>query len=107
MAELQQGSGGREAQPRLRDGAWLLASVLAHTLLLVGIVVFGSPRLFATVSPQPIVVEIVPQEELAKGKLVGGAAQPAQQAKPQQPSPHEPQTQQQRQAQPQAQPRPA
>jgi hypothetical protein len=106
MTQLQQGSGGREAQPRLRDGAWLLASVLAHMVALVAIVVLGSPRLFATVPPQAIVVDIVSPEELAKGKLVGGAAQPAQQAKPQQISPQQPQTPQQ-QAQPQAQPMPA
>jgi hypothetical protein len=105
MTEVPQRSAGEEARrPRLRDGAGLLASVLAHTALLVGIVVFGSPRLFATVSPSPIVVDIVRPDELDKGKLTSAASQPAQpQAKQQQTQPQEQQAQQQPQAQPQQQ----
>jgi hypothetical protein len=90
MTELPQRSGGEEAQPpRLRGRAGLIASALGHALLLLVVVLFGSPQLFATVAPQPIVVEIVRAEELAKGTprqptdAKQGQAQPQQQAQPQ------------------------
>src|ERR1700736_2054709 len=90
MTEVPQRPRGEEAQrPRLRDRAGLLASGLAHGLLLVAIILFGSPNLFATVAPEPIVVEIVRAEELAKGELreptdaKQSQAQSQQQAEPQ------------------------
>jgi hypothetical protein len=105
MTEVPQRSGGQEAQrPRLRDRAGLLASALAHGLVLVAIVLFGSPNLFATVAPEPIVVEIVRAEELAKGELREPADAKQSQTQPQQQA--EPQKQQaepQKQAQPQPQ----
>ena len=119
MTEAPQRSGGEEAQrPRLRDRAGLLASALAHGLLLVAIILFGSPNLFATVAPEPIVVEIVRAEELAKGELreptdtKQSQAQSQQQAEPQkqqaqpqkqQAEPQKQQAQPQKQAQPQPQ----
>jgi hypothetical protein len=120
MTEVPQRPGGEEAQrPRLRDRAGLLASALAHGLLLVAIILFGSPNLFATVAPEPIVVEIVRAEELAKGELREPAdakqsqAQSQQQAEPQkqqaqpqkqQAEPQKQQAQPQKQAQPQSLP---
>ena len=60
MTRLQHRSVGREVQRRrLRDSAGLLASGLAHGLLLLGVVLLGSPRLSATTAPVAIVVEIV------------------------------------------------
>jgi hypothetical protein len=117
MTEVPQRPRGEEAQ-RLRDRAGLLASALAHGLLLVAIILFGSPNLFATVAPEPIVVEIVRAEELAKGELREPAdakqsqAQSQQQAEPQkqqaqpqeqQAEPQKQQAQPQKQAQPQPQ----
>jgi hypothetical protein len=116
MSDRQQGSVGGEAQRRrLRDNAGLLASGLAHTLLLLGIVVIGSPRLFATPAPQAIVVEIVRPEEVAKGELretpptkqaeAQPQAQPQKQAQAQQPEqPVQPEQKAQPQAQTQQQP---
>jgi hypothetical protein len=108
MTEVPQRSGGEEAQrPRLRDGAGLLASGLAHGMLLLAIVLLGSPRLFATVTPEPIVVDIVRPEEIAKGKpreavdAKPSEAQPRPQAQPQ-----IQQAQPQLRAQPQSQPLP-
>jgi hypothetical protein len=70
MTTLQQGSvGGGAQRRRLRDSAGLLASGLAHGLLLLGVVLFGSPRLLATTAPEPIMVDIVKPEEIAKGNL--------------------------------------
>jgi hypothetical protein len=122
MTEVPQRPGGEEAQrPRLRDRAGLLASALAHGLLLVAIILFGSPNLFATAAPEPIVVEIVRAEELAKGELREPAdakqsqAQSQQQAEPQkqqaqpqkqQAEPQKQQAEPQKQAQPQPQPLP-
>jgi hypothetical protein len=98
MTNLQQGSvGGKAQRGRLRDSAWLLASGLAHGLLLLGVVLFGSPRLLATTAPEPIVVEIVKPEEIAKGTLSqpSGAKESEKQGQQQQAQ------QQQAQAQPQ------
>ena len=115
MTEVPQRPRGEEAQrPRLRDRAGLLASAFAHGLLLVAIILFGSPNLFATVAPEPIVVEIVRAEELAKGELreptdtKQSQAQSQQQAEPQkqQAQPQKQQAEPQKQAQPQPQPLP-
>jgi hypothetical protein len=108
MTKLQQGSAGFEGRSRrLRDSAWLLASGLAHGLLLLGIILFGSPRLLATTPPQAIEVEIVKPEELAKGTLTDptGTKEAEKQTQPQQAQPQQAQAQQQSQAQPQEQPR--
>src|ERR1043166_2866090 len=103
MPEVPQRPGGEEAQPRLRDGAGLLASGLVHGLLLLAVVLLGSPHLFATVAPEPIIVEIVQPEELAKGKSL--EAPDAKQSKPQPQQQAQPQPQPERQAaQPQPQP---
>jgi hypothetical protein len=108
MADLQQALVMGEAQRvRVRDGALLLASALAHVAILLGVVLIGSPRLFATVPPQAIVVDIVrPEEvpEIAKGELTDPAtgSKPAQQ-QAQQPQAQQPQVQQQQAQQPQAQ----
>jgi hypothetical protein len=105
MTKLQQGSVGGEAQRRrLRDSAGLLASGLAHGLLLLGIVLFGSPRLLATTAPEPIVVDIVKAEEIPKGTLSepSGTKESEQEAQQQQ---AQQQVEQQKQAQ--AQPPPS
>jgi hypothetical protein len=119
MPEVPQRPGGEEAQPRLRDGAGLLASGLVHGLLLLAVVLLGSPHLFATVAPEPIIVEIVQPEELAKGKSLEATdakqsqTQPQQQAQPQpekqaaQPQPQKQIAQPQQRPQPQSQPLPA
>jgi outer membrane biosynthesis protein TonB len=115
MTGVPQRLGGQEAQrPRLRDRAGLIASALAHALLLLATVLVGSPQLFATVAPEPIVVEIVRPEELAEGKMQEptdtkwGQAQPQkqqQQAEPQkqqqqaEPQKHQQQPQPQKQQQ--------
>src|ERR1051326_4433701 len=103
MPEVPQRPGGEEAQPRLRDGAGLLASGLVHGLLLLAVVLLGSPHLFATVAPEPIIVEIVQPEELAKGKSLeaSDAKQSQTQPKQQAQQPAQPQNQQ---AQPQQRP---
>jgi hypothetical protein len=114
MTEAPQRSGGEEAQrPRLRDRAGLLASAFAHGLLLVAIILFGSPNLFATVVPEPIVVEIVRAEELAKGEQREPADAKQSQDRPQQqPEPQQeaqaqqPVQPQKQQAQPQQRPQP-
>jgi hypothetical protein len=105
MTEVPQRSGGEKPQrPRLRDRAGLLASALAHGLLLVAIILFGSPNLFAIVAPEPIVVEIVGPEELTKGQLREPADAKQSQARPQQqPEAQKQQPQPQKQAQPQPQ----
>ena len=103
MTTLQQGSVAGEAQRRrLRDSAGLLASGLAHGLLLLGIVLFGSPRLLATTAPQPIVVEIVKPEDIAKGtpSEPSGAKESEKQAQQQAPQQRQAQQQQQAQTQP-------
>src|ERR1700741_2114118 len=93
MADLQQASVGDKARrSRLRDNAGLLASVLAHVMVLVAAVLFGTPRQLATASPQPIVVDIVRPEEIAKGEATRSWGTKQSQTQPQ--------TQQQ-QAQPQ------
>src|ERR1043166_4575349 len=97
MTELPQRSRTEEAQrPRLRDGAGLLASGLAHGMLLLAIVLLGSPHLFATAAPEAIVVEIVRPEELAKGKSLeaADAKQQQTQAQKQMQQPAQPQSQQ-------------
>lgn len=103
MADLQQALVMGEAQRvRVRDGAVLLASALAHVAILLGVVLIGSPRLFATVPPQAIVVDIVrPEEvpEIAKGEVTD----PATGSKPAQQQAQQPQAQQQQAQQPQAQ----
>jgi hypothetical protein len=105
MSDRQQGSVGGEAQRRrLRDNAGLLASGLAHTLLLLGIVVIGSPRLFATPAPQAIVVEIVRPEEVAKGELRETPPTKQAEAQPQQQAQAPQQAQAQQPLLPQAQP---
>ena len=105
MADLQQALVMGEAQRvRVRDGAVLLASALAHVAILLGVVLIGSPRLFATVPPQAIVVDIVrPEEvpEIAKGELTD----PAPGSKPAQQQAQQPQAQQPQAQQPQAQQR--
>jgi len=119
MTQVPQRSVGEAQRPRLRDGAGLLASGLAHGLLLLGVVLLGSPHLFATAGPEPIVVEIVQPEELAKGKLqettdtkqsqapTQQQAQPQQQAPPQQQAqPKQQAAQPQQRSQPQSQPLP-
>ena len=109
MIGVPQRSAGEAQRPRLRDGAGLLASGLAHGLLLVVIVLLGSPHLFATAAPEAIVVEIVQPEELAKGKSLETDQAKQIQAEPRAPketqAQKEPQPQkQQAQAQQQAQP---
>jgi hypothetical protein len=118
MPNLQQALVMGEAQRlRVRDGAVLLASTLTHVAILLGVFVIGSPRLFATVPPQAIVVDIVrPEEvpEIAKGELTESTAgskpaqqqaqQPPQQQQPQQQQAQQPQTQQQPQQQQAQQP---
>src|SRR5262245_15091727 len=97
MTELPQRSAGEEAQ---RGGAGLLASGLVHGLLLLAIVLLGSPHLFATVPPEAIVVEIVRPEELAKGKQLEAVDAKQDQAQNQQVAQKEGQPQKQ-QARPQ------
>src|SRR5262249_18271456 len=126
MADLQQASVGAKAQrSRLRDNAGLLASVLAHVMVLVAAVLFGTPRQLATASPQPIVVDIVRPEEIAKSEATRSwgtkqsqtqpqtqqqqaQPQPEQQAQPQREQPQPAQAaagqRQQQQTQPQSQP---
>ena len=111
MTEVPQRLGAQEARrPRLRDRAGLIASALAHALLLLAIVLLGSPQLFATVAPEPIVVEIVRPEELAKGKSFETAdakqsqAQSQKQQQQAEPQKQQVQAQQQGQGQTQSQP---
>jgi hypothetical protein len=105
MTTLQQGSvGGGAQRRRLRDSAGLLASGLAHGLLLLGVVLFGSPRLLATTAPEPIVVDIVKPEEIAKGKLSEPSRPKESEKEAQQQAPEQQQTQQQQPAQTQPQP---
>jgi hypothetical protein len=105
MTTLQQGSvGGGAQRRRLRDSAGLLASGLAHGLLLLGVVLFGSPRLLATTAPEPIVVDIVKPEEIAKGKLSEPSLPKESEKQAQQQAPEQQQTQQQQPAQTQPQP---
>jgi hypothetical protein len=105
MTTLQQGSVGGEAQRRrLRDSAGLLASGLAHGLLLLGVVLFGSPRLLATTAPEPIMVDIVKPEEIAKGNLSEPSRPKESEKQAQQQAPEQQQTQQQQPAQTQPQP---
>jgi hypothetical protein len=108
MPDLQQALAiGDARRSRLRGGAVMLASALAHVAILLGVFLFGSPRLLATVPPEAIVVDIVRPDEIAKGELTEKASgqKPGQQA-PQQPAPQpqqqqaqQPQQQQQQQAQ--------
>lgn len=96
MPDLQQAAViGNARWRRLRDNAGLIASALVHATLLVGVLLFGSPRLLATAAPQPIVVDIVRPEEIAKGETTRSAGSKQAQTEPQQ---------QQAQAQPQQQP---
>jgi hypothetical protein len=107
MTEVPQRLAGEEAQrPRLRDRAGLIASALAHALLLVAIVLLGSPQLFATVAPEAIVVELVQPEELAKGKSLETADAKHSQAgsQQQQAEPQKQQVQAQQRGQGQSQP---
>lgn len=104
MTNLQQGSVGGEAQRRrLRDSAGLLASGLAHGLLLLGVVLFGSPRLSATTAPEPIVVDIVKPEEIAKGTFSQPTGAKESEKQVQQPAQQQ-QAQQQQEAQAPPQP---
>jgi hypothetical protein len=103
MTKLPQQPMGLKAWPwRLRDGAWLLASGLAHVLVLLAIVLLGSPRLLATVAPDPIVVDIVRPEEIAKGEEEADAKQ----SEPQPQKQEQPQEKAQKQAEPQKQAQP-
>jgi hypothetical protein len=105
MTTLQQGSvGGGAQRRRLRDSAGLLASGLAHGLLLLGVVLFGSPRLLATTAPEPIMVDIVKPEEIAKGNLSEPSRPKESEKQAQQQAPEQQQTQQQQPAQTQPQP---
>jgi hypothetical protein len=106
MTEVPQRSGGEAQRPRLRDSAGLLASGLAHGLLLLAIVLFGSPHLFATVAPEPIVVEIVRPEELAKGKPTEPAETKQRPASEQRAEPQQQAQAQKQQAEPQQRPQP-
>jgi len=102
MTNLQQGSVGGEAlRQRLRDNAWLLASGLSHGLLLLGVVLFGSPRLLATTAPEPIVVDIVKPEEIAKGTVSQPSRAKESEKQAQQPQQQQAQQEQQSQTQPQ------
>jgi hypothetical protein len=103
MTGVPQRTGDEGQPPRLRDGAGLLASGLAHGLLLIAIVLLGSPQLYATVAPEPILVEIVQPEELAKGTSLASADTKQSPAPPQQPLQTQQQAQPQQQAQRQAQ----
>lgn len=85
MPDLQQASViGNARWGRLRDNAGLIASALVHATLLLGVLLFGSPRLLATAAPQPIVVDIVRPEEIAKGEMTRSAATKQAQTEPQQ-----------------------
>jgi hypothetical protein len=59
---------------RLRGSGVLLASALAHTAVLLGVFLFGSPRLLATTPPEAIVVDIVRPEEVPKPEEVADVA---------------------------------
>jgi hypothetical protein len=97
MPKLQQAIViGEASRLRIRTAFVFVISALAHSVLLVtAFVVFGSPKLLATVPPESIVVDIVRPDEVdvAKGEAGGPAPGPAQ-----------PQAQTQPQMQPQAQP---
>src|SRR5262249_41246706 len=86
MSDRQQGSVGGDARRRLRDHAGLFASGLAHLAVLLGIVLVGSPRLFATTPPPTIVVDIVRPDEIAKGELHQTARDAAEKARPHAPA---------------------
>jgi hypothetical protein len=105
MPDLQQAVVIGEARRlRMRTAFVFLISALAH-FVVAAFVVFGSPRLFATVPPESIMVDIVRPDEVAKGEMGVPAPDPAQsQTQPQ--AKQQPQTQPQtkQQPQPQAQP---
>jgi hypothetical protein len=109
MPKLQQAIViGEASRLRIRTALVFVVSAFAHSVLLVtAFVVFGSPKLLATVPPESIVVDIVRPDEVdvAKGETGGptpGAAQP--QAKPQAQAQPQALPQAQPLAQPQAQP---
>ena len=64
-----------ERSGKLLVGGGLIASVVAH-LMLGGVVLFGSPRLFATVPEKSITVDIVTPTEFAQASK-GGSDQPS------------------------------
>jgi outer membrane biosynthesis protein TonB len=110
MPDLQQAVAiGETRRSPLREGAVVLASALAHVAILLGIFLFGSPRLLATVPPEAIVVDIVRPDEIPKGEATETAfgqkpaqqqqAQPAQQQQAQPPQQQQAQQPQQQQAQ--------
>jgi outer membrane biosynthesis protein TonB len=108
MPDVQQALAiGDARRVRLREGGVVLASALVHVTILLGVSLFGSPRLLATVPPESIVVDIVRPDEIAKGELTakpsgqkqGQQAQQPQQQQPQQVQQQQPQQVQQQQAQ--------
>jgi hypothetical protein len=113
MPDVQQAFAiGDARRLRLRESSVVLASALVHVAILLGVSLFGSPRLVATVPPESIVVDIVRPDEIAKGELTANAAgqkqgQPAQQQQTQQPQAQQPQQQAQQPQQQQAQQRQA
>ena len=72
-----------ERSGKLLMGGGLIASVVAH-LTLGGVVLFGSPRLFATVPEKSITVDIVTPTEFAQASK-GATDQSASEATPPQP----------------------
>jgi len=96
-----------ERSGKLLMGGGLIASVVAH-LTLGGVVLFGSPRLFATVPEKSITVDIVTPTEFAQASK-GGTDQSASEATPPQPQERpipEVNTQQQARQPPNARPAP-
>jgi hypothetical protein len=91
---------------RLRGSGVLLASAGAHLAVLLGIFLFGSPRLLATVPPEAIVVDIVRPEEIGSElkETAAGPKQEQQARQQQQPQQQQPQQQQPQQQPPQLQP---
>src|SRR5262249_37650083 len=71
-----------ERSGKLLMGGGLIASVVAH-LTLGGVVLFGSPRLFATVPEKSITVDIITPTEFAQASKVESVPS-ASEAAPQQ-----------------------
>ena len=109
MPDLQQALVVGEAlRVRLRGGGTLLASALAHTGILLSVLLYGSPKLLATASPDPIVVDIVSPEEISRPEEIsfGTSAQSPGPARQEQPQPAQQQPAQQPQPQQQPAPQP-
>ena len=83
MPEQRASVTGEARRSRLRDNAGLLASMLAHAIALLAVVLLGSPRVLATASPQSIMVDIVRPEEVAQGEITRSAAPKQAQTQPQ------------------------